>query len=136
MYDQEGAAARQVNMTKSSSLRHRLAAAGLLVAAGAGLSGCVVVPDNQGQYRGEAPMPAPAPAPMVIAPPPPQVEAIGQPPGVGYIWIGGYWNWVGNRHVWMPGHWDRGRPGYRWDPHRWERGHNGWERRGGEWRRE
>lgn len=53
------------------------------------LAGCVV--------RGSVEVPAPAVyvGTVSVAPPPPQVEVIGVPPQPGYLWIGGYWNWVG-----------------------------------------
>jgi hypothetical protein len=90
------------------------------------LIGCVVAP-AQPYYASEGP--------VYVAPPAPQVEYYGAPPAVGYVWIGGYWNWVGNRHVWVAGHWDAGRPGYRWVPHRWEREGNGWRMHQGHWDR-
>ena len=41
----------------------------------------------------------------VIVTPPPRVEYRGRPPVSSYIWIDGYWNWVGHRHDWVPGYW-------------------------------
>jgi hypothetical protein len=100
--------------------------AGALITIGAlSLTGCVVAP--VGPYYGE-------PA-IAVAPPPPQQEFYGPPPVVGYVWIGGFWNWVGGRHVWVQGHWDAPRPGYRWVPHRWEQGPRGWYQRPGHWDR-
>ena len=61
------------------------------------MSGCVV-----------APYPASDPyyvEPVVVVPPP-RVEYPGPPPTVGYVWIGGNWNWYQGRHVWAPGRWD------------------------------
>lgn len=99
--------------------------AALALAAGL-LSGCVVAPL------------APPPGPVLIGEPPPapRVEVYGPPPVVGYIWIAGFWNWVGGRHVWVPGHWDAPRPGYRWSPHRWEPAGGGWRLHPGYWARE
>ncbi|HXP66961.1 MAG TPA: YXWGXW repeat-containing protein [Steroidobacteraceae bacterium] len=87
------------------------------------LPGCVVVPD-QGHYVGGV---------VMVAPPAPRVEVIGVAPSPGYVWIGGYWNWVGGRHVWVPGRWDRGRPGYHWEAHAWVREGDGWRMRPGRW---
>jgi hypothetical protein len=89
----------------------------------AALSGCVVVPD-QGHYVGGV---------VMVAPPAPRVEVIGVAPTPGYVWIGGYWNWVGGRHVWVPGRWDRGRSGYHWESHAWVREGDGWRMRPGRW---
>ncbi len=56
-------------------------------------SACVVVP-ARGYYGGGYYAGA-----VTIAPPAPQVEVYGAPPVAGYVWLGGYWNWVGGRHV-------------------------------------
>lgn len=93
--------------------------------AGALLTGCVVAP--VAPYRGAAV--------VTVAPPAPQVEVYGPPPAVGYIWIAGFWNWIGGRHVWVGGHWEAPRPGYRWAPHRWEPVPGGWRMNPGHWDR-
>jgi hypothetical protein len=69
---------------------------GLLI--GFALTACVVVPDQRHYADGV----------VMVAPPPPRVEVMGEAPQPGYVWIGGYWNWVGDRHTWVAGHWDRG----------------------------
>lgn len=112
--------------------RHRLAGTLLLAALASAtlLAGCVV--------RGTVAVPAPAVyvgGTVSIAPPPPQVEVIGTPPAAGYVWLGGYWNWVGGRHVWVGGHWEARRPGYHWVPHAWVRAGGGWRLREGHWAR-
>jgi len=69
-----------------------------------------------------------------MAPPAPQVEYFGAPPVVGYVWISGYWNWVGGRHVWVSGRWAAPpRPGQRWVPHQWHRQGDGWRLNHGHW---
>lgn len=97
----------------------------LLFAAVAGLAGCAVEPVSR-PYYGE---------PVRMAPPPLRVEVMGAPPVVGYVWIGGYWNWIGVRYVWVPGRWEAPRPGYRWVPRQWERDGDRWQPRGGQWER-
>jgi hypothetical protein len=91
------------------------------------LSGCVV--------RGTVGIPAPVVYVAPVAPPPLQVEVIGVPPTPGYVWIGGYWNWVEGRHVWVGGHWSAPRVGYRWVPHAWVREGGGWRLHEGHWAR-
>ncbi len=104
-------------------MKTSFALASLLAAAT--LSGCVVVPMPAGRpYYG---------APVMVAPPPPRVEYVGPPPMLGQIWIGGYWNWTGQRHYWVPGRWEAARPGYQWAPHRWERDGDHWRQSGGHW---
>jgi hypothetical protein len=70
-----------------------------------------------------------------MAPPPPQVEVMVAPPGPGYFWLGGYWNWIGGRHVWVGGRWEAHRPGYAWAPHQWHREGGGWRLAPGRWER-
>jgi WXXGXW repeat (2 copies) len=72
---------------------------------------------------------------VTVAPPPPQVEVVVSPPGPGYFWIGGYWNWVGGRHVWIGGRWEAHRHGYGWAPHQWHRHGGGWRLAPGRWQR-
>ena len=88
------------------------------------LAGCVVAPASRPYYSGE---------PVMVAPPPPRTEYVGPPPATGYIWIGGYWNWVGGRHEWAPGHWESPRPNQRWVPHRWEQDGQHWRLHEGHW---
>lgn len=102
------------------------AAAAAVLLASLSLGGCVVVPERGGYATG-----------LVLAEPPaPIVESYGVAPGPGYIWLGGYWNWVGGRHVWVGGHWSAPRPGYRWVPHEWGRVNGGWRLHEGHWARE
>jgi len=110
------------------------------VAAAVVLTGCVVAPAQPVVY---SPRPQPMPAPggyypdgvVMVAPPPPYQEAVGYPPAAGYLWIGGFWNWVGGRHVWVAGHWEMNRPGHVWVPHQWIRFGGGWRFEPGRWHR-
>jgi WXXGXW repeat (2 copies) len=111
-------------MNLSRPLRPILTGAAISIAALA-LTACVVAP-VPGYYDGPA---------VAVAPPPPQAEVIGVAPVVGYIWIGGFWSWVGNRHIWVRGHWEAPRPGYRWEPHHWQQTPHGWQQRPGHWER-
>jgi WXXGXW repeat (2 copies) len=108
----------------------------LTVLAATALSGCIVAPVG-GPYRSvptpyEAGPPGP---PIEYAPPPPQYEVIPVAPAVGYVWIGGYWNWQVNRHVWIGGRWALPPAGRYWVPHRWDRGPGGWRHHPGYWGR-
>jgi hypothetical protein len=94
-----------------------------LLAASTILGGCVVAPER-GYY---------ADGIVAVAPPPPRVEVIGVPPAPGYVWIDGYWNWVGGRHVWVAGRWAAPRPGYHWVPHHWVATSGGWRLVRGHW---
>jgi hypothetical protein len=106
------------------SLRGLKAGVGTIFLAGTLLGGCVVA-RAPGYYGGA----------VVTAPPAPQVEVVGVVPVPGYVWFGGYWNWVGGRHVWVAGHWGPGRPGYHWVPHTWVHAGGGWRMSEGHWAR-
>jgi len=112
---------RPINGSKRSTC-HRLAA-GLLVATAIG--GCVIVPDQRHLVDGV----------VLVAPPPPREEDPGPPPVAGYVWLPGYWQWVGNRHQWIDGHWAAPRPGRQWVPHQWVRQGDGWRLAPGHWER-
>ena len=89
------------------------------------LTACIVVPDQR-HYAGGV---------VMVAPPPAREEVIGVPPTAGYVWIGGYWSWVGTRHEWVGGHWEAPRAGRVWVPHQWVRQGDGWALRPGHWQR-
>ena len=100
-------------------------AAAMLALASVTLTGCVVAP-APGYYAGGT---------VMVAPPAPQVEVVGVAPAPGYVWIGGYWNWVGGRHIWVSGHWTKPRPGHHWVAYEWVRQGDGWRLRPGHWER-
>ena len=107
-----------------NSFRGMKAGMGAVLLAGALLGGCVVAP-APGYYGGGAV--------VTVAPPAPQVEVVGVAPYPGYVWMGGYWDWVGGRHVWVGGRWAPGRPGYHWVPHQWVAARGGWRMAPGHW---
>ena len=109
----------------------------LTVAAGSLLSGCIVVPVGHRHHGGGVVAGGGGTVVVngggdvvAVAPPPLQAEVIVAPPGPGYFWIGGYWNWLGGRHAWVGGRWESQRSGYQWAPHQWRR-----EGTAGAWRR-
>jgi hypothetical protein len=89
------------------------------------LVGCVVVPDQR-HYAGGV---------VMVAPPEPRVEVYGTAPAPGYVWIGGYWDWVGGRHEWVSGRWSAPNPGHHWIAHQWVRQGDGWRMKPGHWER-
>jgi len=108
-----------------NSVRGLKAGIGCLLVAGTLLGGCVVAP-AQGYYGGGV---------VTVAPPAPQDVVVGVAPAPGYVWIGGYWDWVGGRYVWHAGSWGPGRAGYHWVPHGWVRAGGGWRMAPGHWAR-
>ncbi|MFU2486416.1 hypothetical protein [Thauera sp. WH-1] len=69
------------------------------------LGGCAVVPAERHGYGAPYGYYDDYDRGTLIVTPPPRVEYRGLPPVASYIWIDGYWNWVGTRHVWVPGYW-------------------------------
>jgi hypothetical protein len=72
---------------------------------------------------------APLHAEIVVHKKPPHAvsEHPPAPPGHGYVWIGGYQRWDGDRFVWEPGHWQL--PPHEhaiWMAPRWERTNGGY----------
>jgi hypothetical protein len=115
----------------------------VVLAAGTALSGCIVVPAGHRYGGGGAVVVNGGGQGVVVsdgelinvAPPQAQVEVVVAPPGPGYFWINGYWNWIGGRHVWVGGRWEAHRQGYQWAPHQWRREGNGWRMAPGRWER-
>lgn len=95
------------------------------------LGGCATFPDDpyyeSGPYYGGYGQGVPMP------PPPSPYEYYGAPPVVGYVWIGGYWQWGGANYVWIPGRWEPPRPGHHWVPHGWDKDGDRWRPHGGHW---
>lgn len=91
----------------------------------AALAGCVVAPMGPDPYYYDGT--------VTVAPPAPRVEYPGAAPAVGYVWLGGFWNWSGGHHVWVPGRWEAPRRGQAWVQPRWQQQGSGWRREGGYW---
>ncbi|MBS0305383.1 MAG: YXWGXW repeat-containing protein [Proteobacteria bacterium] len=96
----------------------------------AALGGCVVAPlPGYGAYEA-------VDGPYANATPPmPPGEVIPAAPGVGYVWIGGYWAWQLGRYTWIGGRWAMPPRGHAWVPGYWRREGPGWRWRGGYWQR-
>jgi hypothetical protein len=72
----------------------------------------------------------------MVAPPPPREDVIVEAPAPGFVWISGYWGWIGDRHEWVPGHWVPPRPGRHWVGAQWMRQGDGWRLHQGHWERD
>jgi hypothetical protein len=108
-------------MSQRRGLRTGLACALMLPV----LAACVVVPDQRHYADGV----------VMVAPPAPRVEVIGTAPSPGYVWMPGYWNWVGDRHVWVAGRWSPPKSGHHWVADQWVRQGDGWRMKSGHWER-
>ena len=70
-----------------------------------------------------------------IGPPAREHENRGRAPERGYVWIGGYQRYEGDRYVWTPGRWERPPQEHqRWVGHKWRNNHGQWEMQEGHWR--
>jgi hypothetical protein len=81
--------------------------------------------------------PGPGPQEVVVVrePPPPRREVIPARPPPGMIWVGGYWQWHGDRHIWVSGHFERPPRSHAvWVAPRWERRGGGYIFIEGSWR--
>ena len=68
-------------------------------------------------------------------PPLERVEVIPAAPGVGFVWIKGYWGYRGNSYAWVGGRWERPAAGRRaWVAEHWQHDRNGWYLVPGRWR--
>lgn len=68
-------------------------------------------------------------------PPIERVEVIPEAPGVGFVWLKGYWAWRGAEFEWVPGRWEHPAEGRKvWVAHHWEHDRNGWYLVEGHWR--
>ena len=71
-----------------------------------------------------------------VAPPPPMARGyVPATPGVGFVWVDGYYDWRGGRHQWVAGRWMRPPRGRAvWVPGGWVQSPRGYHWRSGYWR--
>jgi hypothetical protein len=69
--------------------------------------------------------------PLVIevpfAPPPLKDEVKTPCPALGYIWVAGYWDFIGGHNVWRDGRWVQGKIGYEYIRARYEWDGKAWQ---------
>ena len=57
------------------------------------------------------------------------------PPAVGFVWVGGFWDYGGGHYAWRHGYWGRPGAGYHgWERDRWVHGEHGYVHQRGHWR--
>lgn len=70
-----------------------------------------------------------------LRPPVERVEVIPAAPGMGFVWVRGWWAYRGTEYAWMPGRWERPLEGrHEWVPARWVHDRHGWYLVDGRWR--
>jgi len=62
------------------------------------------------------------------APPPEKTETADKPaaPGMGYIWVAGYWDYLDGNYVWRDGRWVQAKPDYEYVRARYEYDGKSW----------
>jgi len=55
--------------------------------------------------------------------------------GPGYVWVGGDWEYSGNRYHWREGSWQKPREGRNWKSGYWENNNKGYKWHKGSWER-
>jgi len=70
------------------------------------------------------------------APPPEKTEG-SRPaaPGFGYIWVGGYWDYLDGNYIWRDGRWVQGKPDYEYVRARYEYDGKAWVFHRPHWKR-
>jgi YXWGXW repeat-containing protein len=68
----------------------------------------------------------------VEAPPAPRPESH-DARKIGFVWVGGRWDWQNGSWTWLPGRWERERVRMRWVDGRWELRGDHWEWVDGSW---
>lgn len=84
---------------------------------------------------GCAPSPPPGRVYVVDRPPPLRTELIPIRPGLGYVWLPGYWSREPRGYVWVTGRYEAAPARHRaWVPGRWQHDRGGWYYTQGHWR--
>jgi hypothetical protein len=60
-------------------------------------------------------------------PPAPLDEVKSPAPALGYIWVAGFWDYIGGHHVWRAGRWVEGKAGYEYVRARYEWNGQTWQ---------
>jgi hypothetical protein len=73
--------------------------------------GCATLSSSSGSASGDTKNQIDVP---VQSPPPPEKAEAARPaaPGFGYIWVGGYWDYLDGNYIWRDGRWVQGKPDY------------------------
>ena len=70
------------------------------------------------------------------APPPEKAEGTRPAaPGYGYIWVGGYWDYLDGNYIWTDGRWVQGKPDYEYVRARYEYDGKAWVFHRPHWKR-
>ena len=73
----------------------------------------------------------------VNSPPPAEKTEGARPaaPGYGYIWVGGYWDYLDGNYIWRDGRWVQGKPDYEYVRARYEYDGKAWVFHRPHWKR-
>ena len=99
-----------------------------------GLSGCATLSSSSGSSSGDSK----AQIDISVNSAPPAEKAEGArptAPGYGFIWVGGYWDYLDGNYIWRDGRWVQGKPDYEYVRARYEYDGKAWVFHRPHWKR-
>lgn len=88
-----------------------------------GLSGCATLSGSSGSADPNTQLT------IAVSSAPPAEKPEGsrpEPPGYGYIWVNGYWDYLDGNYVWRDGRWVQAKPDYEYVRARYEYNGKSW----------
>jgi hypothetical protein len=98
------------------------------------LSSCATMSSSSGGTSGDPQSQLTVP----VSSPPPAEKSEGErpaAPGFGYIWVGGYWDYLDGNYIWRPGRWMQGKQDYEYVRARYEFDGKAWVFHRPHWKR-
>ena len=99
-----------------------------------GFAGCAALSSSSGTSSGDSKNQVDVP---VGSPPPAEKADAAKPaaPGYGYIWVGGYWDYLDGNYIWRDGRWVQGKPDYEYVRARYDNDGKSWVFHRPHWKR-
>ncbi|HEY2747792.1 MAG TPA: YXWGXW repeat-containing protein [Polyangia bacterium] len=97
-----------------------------------GFAGCATLSSSSGNPSGDSQIDI-----SVNSAPPAEKAEGARPaaPGYGYIWVGGYWDYLDGNYIWRDGRWVQGKPDYEYVRARYEFDGKAWVFHRPHWKR-
>ena len=98
------------------------------------IGGCATLSSSSGGSSGDSKTQIDVP---VSSQPPPEKAEGTRPssPGFGYIWVGGYWDYLDGNYIWRDGRWVQGKPDYEYVRARYDNNGKTWVFHRPHWKR-
>ena len=99
-----------------------------------GFAGCATLSGSPSNPSGESKNQIDV---QVNSQPPPEKAEGTRPaaPGFGYIWVGGYWDYLDGNYIWRDGRWVQGKPDYEYVRARYDYDGKSWVFHRPHWKR-